>query len=564
VRSAPLVGVLDSRGRVTPLFERGQWVNVDKPRGNVRVGDIVLVLPAKGGRARVERRIGRPDVARDVLEALMLQRGLRRRFDPLVEREARIAASETEPGDRVDFRDLTTFTIDPPTARDFDDAISAEERDGGAVCVWVHIADVSAYVRPGSALDREAFRRANSVYVPGLVEPMLPEALSNRACSLVPGEDRLTVTVELEFDGARVRRTAFHRSVIRSDERLDYPRVDRIFAGSERALDPWAKPLAAARKVATALAAAREARGALAVESSEPEFGFSRDGHVQTLLPSEQTESHRVIEFLMIAANEAVATLLETRKLPALYRVHEPPDAPRVERLVAQLALLDVPRPPLPEHLTAQQADEAVSEAARLVDREVRRRGHGRIAFTSLVLRSLKQAHYSPKNRGHYGLRSPRYCHFTSPIRRYPDLICHRALLSAIGAGEATVGASDLEAAGEWCSARERDAMGIERSADNVARAFLLERRLFEERAFSREWAGEVAGVINSGAFVAFEGYEGMLPVRRLGDWYALDELETMLVGTSGKRIRLGDPVRVQVEKVEPVRGRVDLAPVEL
>jgi ribonuclease R len=564
VRAAPLVGVLDHRGRVTPLFERGAWVTVDKPRGNVRTGDIVQVAPGKGGRARVERRIGRPDVARDVLEALMIERGLRRRFDPLVEREARIAASETEPGVRVDFRHLTTFTIDPPSARDFDDAISAEELEDGAVRVWVHIADVSAFVRPGSALDREAFRRANSVYVPGLVEPMLPEALSNRACSLVPGEDRLTVTVELEFEGAKLRRTAFHRSLIRSDERLDYPRVDRIFAGEERALDPWAKPLAAARRVAASLAEAREARGALAVESSEPEFGFSRDGHVETLLPSEQTESHRLIEFLMIAANEAVASLLEARRLPALFRVHEPPEAPRVERLVAQLESLDVPTPPLPERLTRDHAGAVVSEAARLVDRHVRRRGHGRAAFTSLVLRSLKQAHYSPKNLGHYGLRSPRYCHFTSPIRRYPDLICHRALLNAIGAGEATVRASDLVAAGEWCSSRERDAMVIERSADNVARAFLLERRLFEERAFQHEFAGEVAGVIAAGAFVAFDGYEGMLPVRRLGDWYDLNELETMLVGASGKRIRLGDPVRVQVEKVEAVRGRVDLAAVEV
>ena len=189
----------------------------------------MLVVPGQGGRARVERRIGRPDVARDVLEALMVQRGLRRRFDPLVEREARLAGAGR--AGRRDLRDLPTFTIDPPSARDFDDAISAEELADGAVRVWVHIADVAAFVRPGSALDREAFRRANSVYVPGLVEPMLPEALSNGACSLVPGEDRLAVTVELEFEGAKVRRTAFHRSLIRSDARLDYPRVDRIFAG---------------------------------------------------------------------------------------------------------------------------------------------------------------------------------------------------------------------------------------------------------------------------------------------------------------------------------------------
>jgi ribonuclease R len=563
------VGVLEKHGRfltVAPLFERGSRVNVDKPRRGERVGDLVQVVPARGGRARIERRIGRPDVARDVLDALMVHRGLRRRFDPLVEREARLAASEVvADGSRKDFRGLTTFTIDPPTAKDFDDAISAEELPDGAVRVWVHIADVSAFVRPGSALDREAFRRANSVYVPGLVEPMLPEALSNRACSLVPGQDRLTVTVELELEGARVRRTAFHRSVIRSDERLDYPRVERIFAGSEQAVDPWAAPLRAARKAAQALADAREARGALAVESSEPEFGFSREGHVESLLPSEQTESHRLIEFLMIAANEAVAGLLESRKLPALFRVHEPPDPPRVERLIAQLDSLDVPTPPVPDPMTPQQAGVAVSEAARLVNGEVRRRGHGRAAFTSLVLRSLKQAHYTPRNLGHYGLRSTRYCHFTSPIRRYPDLICHRALLGAIGAGEASVRASDLQAAGEWCSARERDAMAIERNADNVARAFLLERRLFEE-GWDQEFSGEVAGIIGAGAFVAFDGYEGLLGVRRLrGEWWDLNELETMLVGTqSEKRIRLGDAVTVQIEKVDAVRGRVDLVPVKL
>jgi ribonuclease R len=569
VRGAPIVGVLEKRGRVlavTPFFEPGPRIDVEKLRHGERVGDLVVVAATTGKRARIERRIGRPDVARDVLEAFLIHRGLRRRFDPLVEREARLAAEEVAAGpERRDLRELTTFTIDPPTAKDFDDAISAEELPDGAIRVWVHIADVAAFVKPGSAVDREAFRRANSVYVPGLVEPMLPEALSNRACSLVPGEDRLTVTVELEFDGATVRRTAFHRSVIRSDERLDYPRVDRIFAGSEQAAEPWATPLAAARKVALALADAREARGALAVESVEPEFGFSQEGHVESLLPSEQTESHRLIEFLMIAANEAVAGLLEARKLPALFRVHEPPDAPRVERLIAQLESLDVPTPPLPAHLTGQQAGELVSAVAREVDKEVRRRGHGRAAFTSLVLRSLKQAHYSPRNLGHYGLRSERYCHFTSPIRRYPDLICHRALLSAIGAGEATVRASDLDAAGEWCSARERDAMAIERKADNIARAFLLERRLFEE-GWDQEFDGEVVGLIGAGAFVAFDGYEGMLGVRRLrGEWWELNELETMLVGTdSDKRIRLGDPVRVQVEKVDAPRGRVDLLPVTL
>jgi ribonuclease R len=559
VPTHPVVGVLAKRGRfwtVEPFFDRGRRVNVDRPR-NAGAGDLVLV----GQRGKLLRVIGRPDVARDVLEALMLDRGLRRRFDPLVEREAREAAEHVPEVRRRDLRDLPTFTIDPPTARDFDDAISAERLDGGVVRVWVHIADVSAHVRPGSHVDREAFKRGTSVYVPGLVEPMLPEALSNRACSLVPYQDRLAVTVELDFEGAKVRRSAFHRSIIRSDKRLTYPEVDEIFADEASAEAPWAEPLAAARQVAAALQDAR--RGALAVESSEPEFDFSREGHVTALVPSEQTESHRLIEHLMIAANEAVATLLETRKLPALFRVHERPEPARVERLAEQLASLDVPTPPLPQAMTPQQAADAVAEIARLVVQEIHRRGHGGAAFTSLVLRSLKQAHYSPRNLGHAGLRSPRYCHFTSPIRRYPDLVCHRSLLHAIGAGEDQPAAARLDGAAEWCSQRERDAMKIERDADAVARCFLLEAKLFEA-GWDAVFEGEVTGVIGAGAFVAFgDGHEGMLPVRRLvGDWWELNELETMLIGAgSGERIRLGDPVTVRVEKVDAPRGRVDLVP---
>ena len=561
--STVLVGVLEKRGRLltaSPFFtqgasrpgtgERGRRVNVVKDSRS-RVGDLVLV----GAKGKVVRRIGRPDVARDVIEALMLDRGLRRRFPVDADRAAR----EAKPVEvsRRDLTQLPTFTIDPPTARDFDDAISA---DGNRI--WVHIADVSAYVRPGSAIDREAHRRATSVYVPGAVEPMLPEALSNDACSLRPGQDRLAVTAELEFDGASLVRSSFYRSVIRSDVRLTYPEVDAVFEGRERAQDPWAQPLADARAVAAALEDRRAQRGALAVSSSEPAFAFDGAGHVRAVEREVQTESHRLIEHLMIVANEAVAGLLEDRGLPALYRVHERPDTARVARLAEQLETLDVAVPAFSETLSPQQALDVVGEISRAVA------PLGKQGLTYLVLRSLKQAVYSPVNAGHAGLRSPRYCHFTSPIRRYPDLVVHRALLAATGAGEELPARSALDELGEWCSSRERDAMAIERRADDVARAFVLERALFEgPGGWQREFAGEVTGVVGAGAFVAFgDGFEGMLPVRRLGgDWFELNELGTMLIGSRGGRaIRIGDPCRVQVAKVDTARGRVDLAPVEL
>jgi ribonuclease R len=589
-RSGARVALLVRQGKflvAEPFFGPGprQVVSRDKRAG---VGDLVVLSGAGDGngrrgsrRATVARRLGRPDVARDVIRALMLDRGLHGGFDPAVEREARLAASGTDDGagvpaaDRRDLRDLPTFTIDPVTARDFDDAVSAEEIGDGSWRVWVHIADVAAYVTPRSLVDREAYRRATSVYVPGMVEPMLPAALSNEACSLVPGIPRATVTVEMEVGERGVRRSSMYRSVIRSDERLDYDRVDRIFAGVEDAVEPWGGPLAAARAASAALGAARRAvadrggrgRGALEVDSAEPQFSFDGDGNVVTAELSEQTESHRLIEHLMIAANEQVARFLSDHRIPTLYRVHERPDAPAVERLIGQLESLGVPTPPVPGHMTPQQAADVVGEASAMVADWVRRTGRGGRALTSLVLRSLKQAYYDPRNLGHAGLALTHYCHFTSPIRRYPDLICHRALLSAI-AGEPTPDASWVAGAGPWTSTREREAMTIERDADDVARCFLLERELFESGDRDGAFEGEIVGLIGAGAFVAFGDrlqYEGMLPVRRLhGDWWELNEQGTMLVGTrSGGAMRLGDPVAVRVGRIDAPRGRVDLLPVD-
>jgi ribonuclease R len=567
--------VLERRGKLLvaePFFEPGQRMVVSRDR-RAAVGDLVVVALGGGDnrrgsrRALIARRIGRPQIARDVIEAFMVDRGLRRAFDPAVERAAREAAAQptAEFSGRRDLRAVPTFTIDPAGARDFDDAVSAAEASEGSWQVSVHIADVSAYVRPRSLLDREAYRRGTSVYVPGAVEPMLPRELSSGACSLVPGEDRFTVTVEMTIKGEEVRKVAFYRSVIRSDQRLEYGQVDRIFAGLEAASEPWGPALAAARAAAQALWHRRAGRAPVVVNTQELEFSFDRAGDVVAADPVAQTESHRLIEQLMIAANEQVAQRLAERRVPTLFRVHERPQESSVQRLIEQLESLDVPTPPVPKgHLTPQQAADIVGEASALVSDFVTRTGRGSRALTSLVLRSLKQAYYDNRNLGHAGLASPNYCHFTSPIRRYPDLICHRALLSLV-AGEPAPEASWVASAGPWTSAREREAMTIERDAADIARCFLLERTLADSGR-DAVLDGEVVGLIGAGAFIAFgpeEMFEGMLPVRRLrGDWWELNEPGTMLVGTrSGSALRLGDPVQVQVGRIEAARGRVDLLP---
>jgi ribonuclease R len=569
------VAVLQRRGKflvAEPFFEPGPRQVVSRDR-RAAAGDLVVVQAGGGGdkrgsrRAVIARRLGRPQIARDVIEAFMVDRGLRRSFDPAVEREARQAAghSTADLSGRRDLRALATFTIDPAGARDFDDAVSAAETSDGSWQVWVHIADVSAYVRPRSLLDREAYRRGTSVYVPGAVEPMLPSQLSNHACSLVPAEDRFTVTVEMRITEQEVRGASFYRSVIRSDERLEYGRVDRIFAGVEAPAEPWGPALGAARAAAQALGRRRTERAAVVLDSQELEFSFDRAGDVMVAEPVAQTESHRLIEQLMIAANEQVAQRLAERHVPALFRVHERPQEPSAKRLIEQLESLGVPTPPVPKgHLTPQQAADLIGEASALVSDFVQRAGRGKRALTSLVLRSLKQAYYDHRNLGHAGLASASYCHFTSPIRRYPDLICHRALLSLV-AGEPAPEASWVASAGPWTSAREREAMTIERDADDIARCFWLESALAKDGRES-VFAGEVVGLIGAGAFVAFgpEGmFEGMLPVRRLGgDWWELNEPGTMLVGTrSGSTLRLGDPVQVEVGRIDAPRGRVDLLP---
>ncbi len=430
------------------------------------------------GRAKVERVLGRADRIEAVLEGLLVDRGALTGFEPF----------DPPPSDlegRVDLRDLPTFTIDPDTAKDFDDAISVR-REGEGVRAWVHIADVSHFVQAGAPLDRGAAERAFSTYVPGLVAPMLPPELSDEACSLRPHVDRLCVTVEFPPDGE----PTFYRSVIRSDARLTYGQAQR------REVPPEVSgELELAAAYSAELRRRRFARGALRVESPEIEFEFDGRGGVARAWRQGEPEAHALVEELMIIANEAVAGLLAGRRRDALYRVHERPDPQAIELLLAKLADLDVPTPPAPDRLSPADAARVAAETSERVSEYVEQSGRGREAFPALVLRALKQARYDPRNLGHSGLASPAYCHFTSPIRRYPDLVVHRALLRELGAADEPLAGRPRAGLPTTRLAREREAAQIEYLADDICLAWLLERELFE-RGWEEPCEGEIIGVI--------------------------------------------------------------------
>jgi len=572
--SRPRALVVARRGKFyvgEPLFERGPQVSLARGRVKVDPGGIALCrMGGRGGQPIVD--LGRADNARDVVGALIADRGLRPTFRDRLEQDARreIERLGRDAGPRRDLTGEPTFTVDPASARDFDDAVSAK-REGDGFRLWIHIADVAAHVQPDSGLDREAFARANSTYAPGTVSPMLPGSLSSDACSLMPDVERLAVTAEIELSAqGEARNASFYRSRIRSDVRLDYDQLDVIFAGKERAPEHVADAIGTARAAAAAIAARSAGRG-LEVSGSEPEFTFTPEGDVAGAHALEQTESHRLIEKLMILTNEQVALLLERKGVPSLYRVHEQPDPARVRVLIDQLASLGIATPALAENAGPTEAGAAAVEASKLVAAETKRRGHGASSLSSLVLRSLKPARYSPDNQGHAGLGSPAYAHFTSPIRRYPDLIAHRALLSVVegAGGEPAPTVHEVAAAAEHCSDKERDSMRIERDADDVCASFLLQRELYE-RGSGTVFEGEVSGVISAGAFIQFRGehadvYEGFFPARRMpGERFEINDVESALVGMrTGKQVGIGDAIEIKVESVEAPRGRVDLIPAE-
>ena len=514
--------------------------------GDASPGDLAVVRKGRG-RARVERVLGPASSIEVVLEGLLVEEGELRGFEPY-------DPPAIDPEGRVDLRDRLAFTIDPDTAKDFDDALTVEEDRA-----FVHIADVSWFVQAGTPLDRGAADRAFSVYVAGLVSPMLPPELSEELCSLRPNVDRLCVTVEFPLDGGE---PTFYRSVIRSAARLSYGQAEAILAGRERAETELTEALKRAEAVSSDLRERRFARGALRVDSPEVEFEFDGRGGVARAWRAEEAHSHMLVEELMILANEKVASLLAGRRREALFRVHEQPEPQAVQLLIAKLADLKVPTPPTPDDLSPADAAELAAQASELVTDYAAKSGRGREAFPALVLRALKQARYNPRNLGHSGLASSAYCHFTSPIRRYPDLVVHRALLRELDISGDPV-PPDLGELADHTSERERAAADVEYRADDICLAWLLDAELYE-RGWDEPFEGEIIGVIGSGLFARFgEVFEGFLPARRLaGDYFELNDLATALVGRrGGGTFRLGDPIEVRVESIDKPAGKVELAP---
>lgn len=565
---AELVG--SGRGAAArPAFDEGADVALSTAqRGDARVGDLVTVA-MRGRQGRVVKVWGPSRSPRAAMSALLADEGLGWGFPRAVEEEA-AAIIEGDPLADPGRRDLTAqdvVTIDPLGAKDHDDAIAAAV-EGDMVRLWVHIADVSHYVAAGGAIDREALRRGCSVYVPGTVDPMLPARLSTDLCSLRPDVMRRALSVEvLVARDGEMHEPRFYRSAIRSERRLTYPEVDAHLAGAPLGGPGLEGTIAAAREAARRLRARRDRRGALEVTSGEPVFQLG-DDRILGVHIEEQTESHRIVEDCMIAANEAVARHLIARHRPTLFRFHDDPEQSRITRMYDQLAELGVAMPALSEDaLGPAERRDAARRAAEAVQRHIDAartrglsvRGGG---LWALVLRSLAQAYYTPEHIGHSGLASAAYVHFTSPIRRYPDLLVHRGLIDVLGIGDAGPGRQELAEAGLANSESERDAAAVERRADRICGALLLAEQIRRE-GWDTVHTGEVTGFVPGGAFVAFgEAYDGFLPARRVSDeQLVLDPLEVALEGVhSGRGLRLGEAVEVRVVDIEPLRGRVSLA----
>lgn len=550
-----LVRLNDRGGILVPANkkERGDFDIAPGDLNGAKTGDYAVgeVIPTRGlnrKKVRIVRVIGKKTDVGAISLLSLYEAGLKPDF-PAEVLAAAEGLSVPPLGDREDLRGVPLVTIDGADARDFDDAVFAEESAGGGFHLIVAIADVSWYVRPESPLDAEAFRRGNSTYFPDRVVPMLPEALSNGLCSLVPKEDRACLAAHLWIDAeGALTRYKIVRGLMRSVARLTYEQAQAARDGSP---DSVTAPLMG-RVIAPLYAAydvlwqARRQRGALDLDLPERKIEIDQTGKMVGVKPRARLDSHKLIEEFMILANVAAAQTLEGKKAPCAWRIH---DAPAADRIASAAEFLDT------FGLSLPKGQRVTPGQLNLILEKARTHPYSHLV-SEVILRSQAQAHYSPENIGHFGLALKKYAHFTSPIRRYADLIVHRSLVRALGLGSGGLDEGEAARIEEICmhiSDTERVSMGAERNAvDRFTAAFLSER-------IGSEFSGRIQGVTRFGLFVALDetGADGLVPIRSLpDDFYIHDEKRHALIGRRSRRVyRLGASVKVRLREADGLTG---------
>jgi ribonuclease R len=503
---------------------------------------------------RVTHILGYPDDPEVEPQIIIHKYDLPHRFSSTVMKEAKDLPLIPSPDDyqgRVDLRDIPTFTIDGEKARDFDDAVSIQKEKDGGTTLYVSISDVNHYVEEGAALDEEAYLRGTSVYFPDRAIPMFPPELSNEICCLHPNSDRLTLTVELQYDArGNEKGIRFYPSVIRSSERLTYTIVKKILLDEDVELKKRYGDILPSLEwmadLSQTLRQKRIERGALDFDLPEPEIILDLQGETEGIVRADRNLAHQIIEEFMIAANEAVAHFLEENGFPSIYRIHEPPKGEAVDefrRFVSHLG-----------HKMKKDAEDPSKELQRVL-LEVKGRPEERVV-NNILLRSMKWAKYSANNVGHFGLASKSYTHFTSPIRRYPDLIVHRILKRVLSRKDGRASEEDLVRKAEHLSHRERVAMEAEREILDRYRVRFMKDKIGEV------FKGVIGGVAAFGFFVELQDIfvEGLVRVTSLyDDYYQYHEKRYCLVGErTHKTFRMGDEVVVRVDRVDVERRHID------
>lgn len=533
-------------------------IDVEGDLKGAKVGDAVTLRVVEWPRhktpmrAEVQRTLGAGWDVRAQLKALLDTHNLRDEFpDDALEQAGRFPEeiSDDDRRGRADARNVVLFTIDGEDAKDFDDAVSLSRNEDGSRLLGVHIADVSHYVTAQSPIDREARLRGTSVYLPGMTVPMLPEALSNRLCSLMPDVDRLAFSLWLTVDEGEVVDVRLERTVIRSRARLTYEQVNRLFDGEESDVpSDLRETLRNMLDLSRILREKRHARGAIDFNLAEPQFTLDENGMPTDVRARIRGDAERLIEDFMLLANETVARMTRTRRLPSLYRVHEPPDVERLRSL--ELFLNNVnrsyrlgsnPSPALVQRLLEETAELPEAETVR-----------------QMTLRSLKRACYSNLPEGHFGLAAADYCHFTSPIRRYPDLVVHRQLGLMLSGrmDDARRGKDSMAELAAQSSVCEFEAASAERDADDLVRAHYMKKHVGEE------FEGVVSGVTGWGFYVTLPNtVEGLVHIRTLNDDYDFDaDKQILSVGNGRITVRLGDRARVKLESVNATACEIDFS----